>query len=182
MPAAETASDLPRNSSSLTRTRPGCATQPSSAGASATAAPSPSGGHSWTPIGGLDGGTGSRAVTSRSGVSAVSSAERMASTSRPSDKRSRRRIRRDVQHPKVRLISPRQLRRSLACTNIIENGHGAQGLPQRQILALALDGPAMGRPRRRRRQDFQSPQPGRRPDGSPAPPRWSGDRYCVPPG
>ena len=27
------------------------------------------------------------------------------------------------------------------------HGHGAQGLPQRQILALALDGPAMGRRR-----------------------------------
>ena len=49
----------------------------------------------------------------------------------------------------TRLGLPRELRRSLACTNIIENviGHGAQGLPQRQILALALDGPAMGRRR-----------------------------------
>jgi putative transposase len=41
------------------------------------------------------------------------------------------------------------LRRSLACTNIIENvmGHGAARLPQRKTLALGLDGDALDRSR-----------------------------------
>ena len=48
--------------------------------------------------------------------------------------------------PSQGLACRRELRRSLACTNIIENIMGTvrQGLPQRKILALAVDGPAMG--------------------------------------
>ena len=48
----------------------------------------------------------------------------------------------------TRLGLPRELRRSLACTNIIENVMGTvRRVCRRQILALALDGPAMGRRR-----------------------------------
>jgi putative transposase len=45
----------------------------------------------------------------------------------------------------TRLGLPRELRRSLGLHQHHRecHGHGAQGLPQRQILALALDGPAM---------------------------------------
>ena len=51
----------------------------------------------------------------------------------------------------TRLGLPCELRRSLACTNIIENVMGTvRRVPQRQILALALDGPAMGRRRHAR--------------------------------
>ena len=49
----------------------------------------------------------------------------------------------------TRLGLPKELRRSLACTNIIENvmGHGAARLPQRKTLALGLDGDALDRSR-----------------------------------
>ena len=59
----------------------------------------------------------------------------------------------------TRLDLPRELRRSLASTNIIENVVGAvrRVLPEGQILALALGGPAMDRRRHeeaiRSRQD-----------------------------
>ena len=49
----------------------------------------------------------------------------------------------------TRLGLPKELRRSLACTNIVENlmGHGAPRLPQREAMALGLDGDPLDRSR-----------------------------------
>src|SRR2546429_8054110 len=49
----------------------------------------------------------------------------------------------------TRLGLPKELRRSLACTNIIENvmSTGAARLPQREAMALGLDGDALDRSR-----------------------------------
>ena len=44
----------------------------------------------------------------------------------------------------TKLGLPPELRRSLACTNIIENVMGTRQ-PERKILALAFDGSALGR-------------------------------------
>ena len=47
----------------------------------------------------------------------------------------------------TRLRLPKQLRRSLACTNIIENMMGAvrRTVPEREAMALGLDGDALDR-------------------------------------
>ena len=47
----------------------------------------------------------------------------------------------------TRLGLPKELRRALACTNIVENvmSTRASRLPQREAMAIGLDGPALDR-------------------------------------